>query len=73
MLCPLSTLCPCGCSARSARQRQNACGLHSGELARLSLALSVIASQAARVPTLIFDEVDSGIGEHGKHMHDIAQ
>lgn len=33
-----------------------------GELARISLALSVMASQAARVPTLIFDEVDSGIG-----------
>jgi DNA repair protein RecN (Recombination protein N) len=33
-----------------------------GELARISLALSVIASKAARVPTLIFDEVDSGIG-----------
>lgn len=33
-----------------------------GELSRISLALSVIASQAARVPTLIFDEVDSGIG-----------
>ncbi len=33
-----------------------------GELARLSLALSVIASQAAQVPTLIFDEVDPGIG-----------
>lgn len=33
-----------------------------GELARISLALSVIASQAARVPTLIFDEVDTGIG-----------
>ena len=33
-----------------------------GELARLSLALSVIASQAARVPTLIFDEVDAGVG-----------
>ena len=33
-----------------------------GELARLSLALSVIASQAAQVPTLIFDEVDTGIG-----------
>ncbi len=32
-----------------------------GELARISLALSVIASQAARVPTLIFDEVDTGI------------
>src|SRR5690606_13837897 len=26
------------------------------------LALSVIASQAARVPTLIFDEVDTGVG-----------
>lgn len=33
-----------------------------GELARISLALAVIASQAARVPTLIFDEVDTGIG-----------
>ncbi|MCX5589680.1 DNA repair protein RecN [Alcaligenes endophyticus] len=33
-----------------------------GELARISLALSVIASQAAQVPTLIFDEVDTGVG-----------
>src|SRR5699024_8067278 len=33
-----------------------------GELARLSLALSVIASQAARVATLMFDEVDTGVG-----------
>ncbi len=33
-----------------------------GELARLSLALSVAASQATRVPTLIFDEVDAGVG-----------
>lgn len=33
-----------------------------GELARISLALSVIASKATRVPTLIFDEVDAGIG-----------
>jgi DNA repair protein RecN (Recombination protein N) len=33
-----------------------------GELARISLALSVIASQATRVPTLIFDEVDTGVG-----------
>jgi len=33
-----------------------------GELARISLALSVMASQAARVPTLIFDEVDTGVG-----------
>lgn len=33
-----------------------------GELARISLALSVITSAATPVPTLIFDEVDSGIG-----------
>jgi DNA repair protein RecN (Recombination protein N) len=33
-----------------------------GELSRIALALSVIASRAARVPTLIFDEVDSGVG-----------
>lgn len=33
-----------------------------GELARISLAISVITAQVAPVPTLIFDEVDSGIG-----------
>src|SRR3989338_4604099 len=33
-----------------------------GELSRISLAIQVAASQVARVPTLIFDEVDSGIG-----------
>ena len=33
-----------------------------GELARISLALSVMANKAGRVPTLIFDEVDTGIG-----------
>ena len=33
-----------------------------GELARISLAISVITSAATSVPTLIFDEVDSGIG-----------
>ncbi|KAF1041891.1 MAG: DNA repair protein RecN [Herbaspirillum frisingense] len=33
-----------------------------GELARISLAISVIASAATSTPTLIFDEVDSGIG-----------
>ncbi|MDR1311804.1 MAG: DNA repair protein RecN [Burkholderiaceae bacterium] len=33
-----------------------------GELARLSLAISVITSGATETPTLIFDEVDSGIG-----------
>jgi DNA repair protein RecN (Recombination protein N) len=33
-----------------------------GELSRVMLALKVILSGADRVPTLIFDEVDSGIG-----------
>ncbi len=33
-----------------------------GELARISLAISVIASKATATPTLIFDEVDSGVG-----------
>ena len=33
-----------------------------GELSRISLAIQVAMSQFASVPTLIFDEVDSGIG-----------
>ena len=33
-----------------------------GELSRISLALQVVTSQVAAVPTLIFDEVDVGIG-----------
>jgi DNA repair protein RecN (Recombination protein N) len=33
-----------------------------GELSRISLALQVAISQVAQVPTLIFDEVDVGIG-----------
>lgn len=33
-----------------------------GELSRISLALQVAISQVANVPTLIFDEVDVGIG-----------
>ena len=33
-----------------------------GELARISLAISVITSTASFTPTLIFDEVDAGIG-----------
>ncbi len=32
-----------------------------GELSRIALALSVVASETTRVPTLIFDEVDSGV------------
>ena len=33
-----------------------------GELSRISLAIQTITSQIAQVPTLIFDEVDAGIG-----------
>jgi DNA repair protein RecN (Recombination protein N) len=33
-----------------------------GELARISLAIAVITANATTVPTLIFDEVDTGIG-----------
>ncbi|MGH8699846.1 MAG: DNA repair protein RecN, partial [Burkholderiales bacterium] len=33
-----------------------------GELSRLSLAVQTVASRVAQVPTLIFDEVDAGIG-----------
>jgi DNA repair protein RecN (Recombination protein N) len=33
-----------------------------GELSRISLAIQVITAKAAAVPTLIFDEVDAGIG-----------
>lgn len=33
-----------------------------GELSRISLAIQVAATRVAGVPTLIFDEVDSGIG-----------
>ena len=33
-----------------------------GELSRVSLAIQTVTSQVAAVPTLIFDEVDAGIG-----------
>jgi DNA repair protein RecN (Recombination protein N) len=33
-----------------------------GELSRISLAIQVVTSKVAAVPTLIFDEVDVGIG-----------
>ena len=33
-----------------------------GELSRISLALQVVAAEVGKVPTLIFDEVDVGIG-----------
>ncbi|WP_028944540.1 DNA repair protein RecN [Pseudomonas vranovensis] len=33
-----------------------------GELSRISLAIQVITAQTSRIPTLVFDEVDVGIG-----------
>jgi DNA repair protein RecN (Recombination protein N) len=33
-----------------------------GELSRISLAIQVITAHSARIPTLVFDEVDTGIG-----------
>lgn len=33
-----------------------------GELSRLSLAIQVVTSELTQVPTLVFDEVDAGIG-----------
>ncbi|MFA7270668.1 MAG: DNA repair protein RecN [Sterolibacterium sp.] len=49
-----------------------------GELSRIGLAIQVIASQAAQVPTLIFDEVDVGIGGRvaeivGRMLHQLGQ
>jgi DNA repair protein RecN (Recombination protein N) len=49
-----------------------------GELARISLALAVIASAANPTPTLIFDEVDTGIGGGvaevvGRLLHQLGQ
>lgn len=49
-----------------------------GELSRISLAIQVAASRAATVPTLIFDEVDSGIGGRvaeivGALLHQLGQ
>jgi DNA repair protein RecN (Recombination protein N) len=43
-------------------QRNLAKVASGGELSRISLAIQVATSIAATVPTLIFDEVDSGIG-----------
>lgn len=33
-----------------------------GELSRMSLSIQVIASDGSQIPTMIFDEVDSGVG-----------
>ena len=49
-----------------------------GELARFMLALKVVLASASPVPTLVFDEVDSGIGGAaaaavGERLHRLAQ
>lgn len=48
-----------------------------GELARISLAIQVIMSLKSALPTLIFDEVDSGVGGAvaeiiGKHLQTLS-
>jgi len=48
-----------------------------GELARISLAIQVVTAGTRSVPTLIFDEVDVGIGGGiaeivGKHLRDLG-
>ncbi|HZX31335.1 MAG TPA: DNA repair protein RecN [Rhodocyclaceae bacterium] len=49
-----------------------------GELSRISLAIQVVTSRSASVPTLIFDEVDVGIGGGvaeivGRLLHELGQ
>ena len=49
-----------------------------GELSRIALAIQVITSRAAQVPTLIFDEVDAGIGgavaeKVGRQLRELAR
>jgi len=49
-----------------------------GELSRISLAIQVITAQNGRIPTLIFDEVDVGIGGAvaeivGQQLHALSQ
>ena len=48
-----------------------------GELARISLAIQMITANKGRIPTLIFDEVDSGVGGAtaeivGQHLRSIG-
>ena len=38
-----------------------------GELSRISLAISVVMANASKTPSLIFDEVDAGIGGNTAH------
>ncbi|VFM95952.1 MAG: DNA replication and repair protein RecN [Candidatus Kentron sp. G] len=49
-----------------------------GELSRIALAIQIIVSEGAVLPTLIFDEVDAGIGGRvaeivGRHLRRLGQ
>ncbi len=49
-----------------------------GELSRISLAIQMVAANSLSIPTLIFDEVDSGIGGGvaeavGQQLHKLGQ
>ena len=53
-------------------------GASGGELSRLMLALDVVLADRTTVPTLVFDEVDAGIGgkaavEVGRRLSRLAQ
>jgi len=48
-----------------------------GELSRISLAIQMITATQGRIPTLVFDEVDSGVGGGiaeivGKHLRELG-
>ena len=50
-------------SANPGQKQQSLARIASGgELSRMSLAIQVIASDGSAIPTMIFDEVDSGVG-----------
>lgn len=49
-----------------------------GELSRMSLAIQVVASDGSRIPTMVFDEVDAGVGGGvaemvGKRLRDLGR
>ena len=52
-------IAPGGESHRLAPQRETASG---GELSRVMLAAKTVLAGADRVPTLVFDEIDAGVG-----------
>jgi len=49
-----------------------------GELSRMSLAIQVVASDGSRIPTMVFDEVDAGVGGGvaeivGRRLHELGR